>query len=713
MTLEEMAGHPLRPEDRRVAGLASGVLYLLASVLTPLMLALPGVPSSNWEVVAACTAVGAVWGIASLTVVRWQTAPAAASYFATSLGPALTAIVVASTGGANSPARFFLLFVVVASAYFYPPRPALLFIAICAIVEALPLLYDPDAMHRAFLGELLVVIPTYFVLGGLILSGKHVLVELRDQAVRGSDEQGALRRVATAVAAGQDPGEVYQLVSDEIAGLLGADASGILRFESGEVAVVTGSWSRRPGGRYEPGREVPLTGALEQVARTARVVRVDENPPGSVQAQHGWVCAVIAPVHVGDRLWGALAATSEVPRGLRQDAETRLADFADLIATAIVNTESRASLAAQASSDPLTGLANHRTFHDRLRAEVARARRHRRALALALIDVDHFKQINDAAGHEAGDRVLAQIAGRLRSAARAEDLLARIGGDEFALLLPESDRMQALSAIERARQLVSAEPFGPWRVTISAGICDLATAADAEEIFRLADGALYWSKAHGRDVTWVYDPEVVRELSAQERADRLQRSQAMVGLRALARAIDAKDPVTREHSERVAALAAALAEERGWAPERVALLSEAALVHDVGKIGVPDALLVKPGPLTEQELAQVRAHAALSAEIVDEVLAPEQVDWIRAHHERPDGHGYPRGIGASEISEGAALLAVADAWDVMTRSRPYSPPKAPEQALTEVRELVDLQFSADAVDALVALAARGAPLGAL
>jgi putative nucleotidyltransferase with HDIG domain len=252
---------------------------------------------------------------------------------------------------------------------------------------------------------------------------------------------------------------------------------------------------------------------------------------------------------------------------------------------------------------------------------------------------------------------------------------------------------------------VSTQPFGPWRVTISAGICDLATAGDAEEIFRLADGALYWSKAHGRDVSWIYDPEVVRELSAEERANRLERSQALLGLRALARAIDAKDPVTREHSERVAALAARLAEQRGWDAERVALLSEAALLHDVGKIGVPDELLVRPGPLTPDEMEQVRAHAALSAEIVDEVLLPEQVEWIRAHHERPDGQGYPNGLGEGDISEGAALLAVADAWDVMTRSRPYSAPKPADLALAELQSLVGRQFCPCAFEALVELAA--------
>jgi len=363
----------------------------------------------------------------------------------------------------------------------------------------------------------------------------------------------------------------------------------------------------------------------------------------------------------------------------------------------------RRLLEGRAFTDPLTGLANHRAFQERLHAEVGRARRHERPLALALIDVDHFKAINDTAGHAAGDRVLAALGARLRAVLRSEDVLARIGGDEFALLLPETDDVDARAVLERAREELERVPLVDGiRVRISAGICELARAGDAETLMRLADGALYWSKEHGRNVTAVYDPETVVELSAGERLDRLQRSHTIAGIHALARAIDAKDPSTREHSERVAALAARLAQLRGWGPERVALLHEAALVHDVGKIGIPDAVLLKPGRLDRDEYEQVKQHAALGARIVADVLDPEQVAWIRSHHERPDGRGYPDGLRGDEIPEGAALLAVADCFDVMTVARPYSRPMSQAAALAECRALVGAQFTSAAVAALVA-----------
>ncbi|MBJ7522324.1 MAG: diguanylate cyclase, partial [Solirubrobacteraceae bacterium] len=322
--------------------------------------------------------------------------------------------------------------------------------------------------------------------------------------------------------------------------------------------------------------------------------------------------------------------------------------------------------------------------------------------------VDHFKSINDAAGHDIGDRVLASVAERLREAARGEDTIARIGGDEFAMLLPETDGVRAFAAIERTRALIGSTPVLPGiSITISAGICDLRNAQDADAMFRLADGALYWSKAHGRDAAWIYDPEVVRELSAAERAEQLRRSQALLGIRALARAIDAKDPSTRRHSERVAAIARRLAEELEWDPGRVAQLEEAALVHDVGKIGVPDAVLLKPGRLTTGERRLVGKHADLGARIVEDVLSEEQVEWIRAHHERPDGQGYPRGLSGAQISMGAAILTVADSFDVMTMSRPYSAAKPPDAAVAECEGLVGRQFLLEPVQALVALHGSG------
>src|SRR6185503_12072514 len=150
-----------------------------------------------------------------------------------------------------------------------------------------------------------------------------------------------------------------------------------------------------------------------------------------------------------------------------------------------------------------------------------------------------------------------------------------------------------------------------------------------------------------------------------------------------------------------------IAVELGWEPSRLRRLRDAAVLHDVGKLAIPDAVLFKPGRLDPEEYEQVKAHSALGAEIVRDLLDEEQVAWVRGHHERPDGRGYPDGLGAGEISDGAAILGVADAYDAMTVARPYSAPLLTGEALEECRRLAGAQFDPDAVEALEAVLALG------
>jgi HD-GYP domain-containing protein (c-di-GMP phosphodiesterase class II) len=269
--------------------------------------------------------------------------------------------------------------------------------------------------------------------------------------------------------------------------------------------------------------------------------------------------------------------------------------------------------------------------------------------------------------------------------------------------------MEAWQAAERARADMAAALFPEvGRVTVSAGVCDLAVASGPSDLYGKADAALYWAKRNGRDVVFLYSPEAMAAMTEEDRTAELKREQAFQSLRVLARAVDAKDPSTKRHSERVAGLAAAIAEGLGWAPGRVALLHETGLVHDVGKIAVPDAILFKPGRLTAAELAKAQLHAALGAEMLADVLAPEQAGWVRAHHERWDGTGYPDGLAGERVPDGARILHLADAWDVMTSNRPYMPPMSGAQALAECRRLSGAQFWGRAVDALEELWEAGA-----
>ena len=359
-----------------------------------------------------------------------------------------------------------------------------------------------------------------------------------------------------------------------------------------------------------------------------------------------------------------------------------------------------AELRRAATTDGLTGLLNHRGFREALDELSAHATRHREPLSVIIMDLDHFKLVNDTHGHERGDRVLREVGERLRGITRDGEIIGRLGGEEFGWILPTTCGADAWQAAERARMTIREQPLGGLHVTLSAGVCDLDTAGGVATMLRFADGALYWAKEQGRDAAVLYTPNVVTELSPSDRADRLLRAQSLGALRALARVVDANDPDTHRHSERVAEWSVQIANRLGWDGDAVVRLRDAALLHDIGKIAIPETILRKPGPLTDGERVEIRRHPQLGAQIVSEVLSPDQVSWVRGHHERVDGRGYPDGLRLERLPEGALIIAVADAWDAMTTHRPYRAAFSPDDALAELRAGAGTQWWPDAVTAL-------------
>jgi len=537
----------------------------------------------------------------------------------------------------------------------------------------------------------------------------------RNRVVAGMEqtvaEQAALRRTATEIATLPDTRAIMDAMAREVAELFGGDRASVVRFDTGGAARIAGSSAT--GGWEGP---VHLTGmdAVSEVSRTegpavvADHLLLDDDACRRL-ATIGIRSAVAAPIRVDGCLWGALVAGSGRPGAFDDTDAERLERFCDLASLAVSNAEKLTRLADQAASDPLTGLANHRAFRERLAVEAERARRHGRELALAVFDIDRFKLVNEALGHQGGDSVLVDLGERLRAACRDGDLVARVGGEEFAWLMPETDSWGAWCAAERIRVEVAGAPLsGLGQQTVSAGVCDLAQAGgDGDRLYELADGSVYWAKAHGRDLCVRYSPDVVVDLSASERAARLEQRRTLDAVRLLAQAVDARDENTQRHSERVAALCAELADALGWTPDRIELLREAALVHDVGKIGVPDSVLLKEGPLSPGERDRIQAHAALGAQMVADVLSTEQVAWVRGHHERWDGHGYPDGLAGEQISDGAQVLIVADAFDAMSADRPYRRGLPLDAAYQEVVDGRGTQFPPAVVEAMTTLMRSG------
>jgi diguanylate cyclase (GGDEF)-like protein/putative nucleotidyltransferase with HDIG domain len=353
-----------------------------------------------------------------------------------------------------------------------------------------------------------------------------------------------------------------------------------------------------------------------------------------------------------------------------------------------------------ALTDPLTGLGNHRHFHERLERELQEADRNERPFSLCLIDVDDFKRINDLFGHPVGDNVLSQLASTLRQNGEG----FRLGGDEFALLLPgsaESDAVVTAATIIERIAAVQLEHVGS--VTVSAGVATFPRQApDRGELIRLADSALYWAKENGKNRVHAYRPDVV-ELSELRRlatgSDRAARFRAAASL---AKAVDLRDTYTGSHSARVAELAARVAARLGLDQEQVELSRLAGSLHDLGKLAIPEEILRKPGPLTGPERLVLERHPQIGFRMVDSLGIDPVADWILHHHERWDGTGYPDRLPGPEIPLGSRIIFVVDAFDAMTSDRVYRGRRSQEEALAELERCAGSQFDPAVVAALAA-----------
>ena len=349
-----------------------------------------------------------------------------------------------------------------------------------------------------------------------------------------------------------------------------------------------------------------------------------------------------------------------------------------------------------ADRDPLTGLLNHRAFYKCLDEEIVCATEKGLSLAAVMLDMDSFKFFNDAYGHAVGDQVLQQVTARLQAACRPEDTLARFGGDEFALLRRESSGI-TVAEVEAWVQanlaglafLPDGQPTAiPLTVSIGAAVFPSET-TDRANLLHLADERLLRSKTGA---------------SPDTQADQVRRSLTHVDgfsmLDALVTAVDNKDRYTSRHSEDVMEYGLLIARQLGIEEADQRTVAVAALLHDVGKIGVPDFILRKPAKLTEEEFLAVKQHPQMGAVMVASVAGLEEtLDAVRHHHERWDGGGYPAGLAGEDTPLIARIMAVADAYSAMTTDRPYRQGMSRKQALSLLTEGAGVQWDPKCVQA--------------
>jgi diguanylate cyclase (GGDEF)-like protein len=366
-----------------------------------------------------------------------------------------------------------------------------------------------------------------------------------------------------------------------------------------------------------------------------------------------------------------------------------------------------------ARTDGLTGLANRRAFEELLAAEYARAQRSAGRFALLICDLDRFKQLNDTHGHQEGDRALERVGALLREQRRPSDGVARIGGEEFAIILPDVNEHGAYVFAERIRRRVAEVNAGhPGNLTMSIGIATFPNqGTDKGSLMRNADQALYVAKEMGRDQCVLFNSATVETVSttADTRTVDPGGERHLTTALALAEVLDIRDAGTAAHSQTVGRYAEGAARELGLPPERAERVRYAGIVHDVGKIGVPDSILQKAGPLTEDEYRAMQKHPEIGARLLSGTDLNDISSWVLAHHERPDGKGYPYGLSGEQIPLEARILAVADAYEAMTNDRVYRRALPIEDAQSQLTENAGSQFDARVVQAFLrALAAEEA-----
>jgi len=384
-------------------------------------------------------------------------------------------------------------------------------------------------------------------------------------------------------------------------------------------------------------------------------------------------------------------------------------------------TNARLYLEARLSSltDALTKVGSRKLLENKIEAECARAKRYKRSFSVGIIDLDNFKAINDILGHSTGDSALIELAKSMKNNTRDADILARYGGDEFVVLMPETKVNDAFILLERLRAKVQeiniAEKIS---MTISCGIAEwLPDSGDSvSDVTRRADLALYEAKSSGRNCVKVWDETMSKILKADEiDTDKIQKlKRRIAGLSeqsekmfiqsiwGLVQALEAKDIYAKRHSENVMHYSVGIGSAMKIAPAQIEVIRRAAMIHDIGKIGIPDTILSKPDVLTRHEHKVVEQHPLIAVRILSKMeFLGREMSIVRHHHEKWNGQGYPDGLSANSIPFGARIMAVADTLDALTSNRSYRQSRTVAEAIHILVDSAGYEFDPNVVKAAV------------
>jgi diguanylate cyclase (GGDEF)-like protein len=364
-----------------------------------------------------------------------------------------------------------------------------------------------------------------------------------------------------------------------------------------------------------------------------------------------------------------------------------------------------ASLKNQVNIDGLTGLYNHRYFYEKLTEKMNECKMSNTSLALLFIDIDYFKNYNDLNGHQKGDEVLRIISEKLKAFSREKDVVSRYGGEEFAIILPDTSEQEALKIAEKLRFVIQEENF--WgqeympnkNLTISVGVSVYPSKAKTEdEIVKYADEALYRAKFLRKNRVETYYSildDLQNDINENDK-------EIITSIKTLIAVINAKDKYTFRHVERVVSYCSLMADKLNFDDHTKRMFIYTAYMHDIGKINIPQEILLKATPLTDEEWEILKGHPENGAQIIKNVsVLKEVVPIILQHHEHYDGSGYPNKLKENEISYLARMLTVIDSFDAMTSNRPYQKKKSFSLAFDELVRCSGTQFDTEIVQAFI------------
>jgi diguanylate cyclase (GGDEF)-like protein/putative nucleotidyltransferase with HDIG domain len=560
-----------------------------------------------------------------------------------------------------------------------------------------------------------------------------------------------------------NPDEMLAKIAEELE--QGLDYShigiGLLDYSSKEIVIQAEAGARKGVLGRRLGLDGYIVGRVARTGQMAVVTSMDSAEAGGEPVLEGSISSIALPIVYGDQLHGVLYVETDKTADFTQEEILFLGTLADLISGALHNALTFQKAQEQAITDGLTGVKTHRFFMEALSGEWKRSTRAGRSFSLVLMDLDRFKFVNDFYGHLDGDIVLQRVAHILDQNCRRSDVVARYGGDEFVILMPETDAEQSQQLASKLRAWIASDPLlHEKNVTSSFGVATFPMhGSTPQELIQGADASMYLSKHQGgnavstadhfnpedskqwkRDVLEAYlgvtlkrlfttGPDAFVEIynrieqfarSLSETAQMTTRPNGngasktsaqcleplppvvMDTLTSLALAVDSKDQFTQGHSQKVSGYAVLIAEAMGAAGPEIEEIRLAGMLHDVGKVGITESILNKCGPLDPDEWETMKRHVEYGAKLLEPLRGTERIRaMVEHHHEFFDGSGYPRRLAASQIPLGARIIAIADAYDTITSERTYKKPHTPEEAFQELERCGGAQFDPELVRAFV------------